>query len=1178
MKSYLTSIFAGLLFLSTLLFNPTTGRAQPCATPPAPDDWNWFGMHASSFHPSLNSAALSVMAQNGNVYIAGQSGADVRVAQWDGSIWKFLGEKIVDISGAGIALVRSIDVGANGDVYIRGIFSHADNGDGSPPVATSGIARWDAASETWGPVGQGVSSPPFGILKVDDVGGYVYVEALWGRNPDGTQVDFNRIGRWNMSLNEWETIGDIGVLEQAFNAMAIGPNGELVIAGYFQAVYDDNGTDVDLNHIALWDGSKWNSLGQGLDAIGFVNAIGISGMAFDGNGILHVAGRSDLFSAINTDGSAVNGPVVQWDGVAWTQLPHTGTPSGSPSLVIDGNDNIYLSYNLHDPSETELPVKRISRWDATGSAWIPIAEFTGFAQVTTLAANTLVNGDRLYAGGSFGLIVDPTGSAIHPISQNAMWDGTSWQEMSAQWPDDEPDGGTVHVLEIGGLSGETLYVGGSFSAIANVPLNNIAAFDGISWSSPGGGINGVVYDISNNITWGGMLFVGGDFTEAVNGNGSVVTANNIVQWGSGADWLPLGQGVDGPVRAVLPRVNFFNGAYHGGVVVAGEFTTAFNPDGSPVAVNSIAFWNYGSQEWEPVGQGITGGAGAVWTIAEGSTYGIPVSRPDIYIGGSFSGAVNADGSTVNSSNIIRWDPDTESWQAVGQGVDGTVRALSRGNLTGSLPIAQSFFIYVGGDFSQSYGVDGGAISTPYLSAWYEHNDQWMPLAAGLDAPVHAITPLNRGSDRAVIGGEFSSGYYPNGNSRFLNHIGIVSLLEPQTWFPLGFNAVNDTVRAVASVGICRSAGQNIFAGGDFTRAGYRSAQQLARWYYRFQPCYTGINSVAVPATGGGGSASIAVSMNGDCTSLASNYPVFFKTDGTMNEELLFDGLGYRESITFDSLFLNQYFSLSLYSADNPDNPIAIIDSLFIRTDNPGILIFSGVDDPDLYSPNPDGRSISPDVIIAHFDQFENQPGGAQIVFVNAVTDAPVVDISIEGGTAVVEGLAYGEASGQIELPPGNYTFEVRRSDGGELLGSFEVNTADLAERYGALVLSGFVDPAANNGGLPLSLDLFDAGPAVVVSVDEEDRPSTPETISLSQNFPNPFNPTTQIRYSLSGDMHVTIYIYNILGQLVKVLVDEFQRAGTHTVVFDAGTLSSGVYFYRLDAAGSVATKRMMYVK
>ncbi len=88
----------------------------------------------------------------------------------------------------------------------------------------------------------------------------------------------------------------------------------------------------------------------------------------------------------------------------------------------------------------------------------------------------------------------------------------------------------------------------------------------------------------------------------------------------------------------------------------------------------------------------------------------------------------------------------------------------------------------------------------------------------------------------------------------------------------------------------------------------------------------------------------------------------------------------------------------------------------------------------------------------------------------------------------------------------------------------------------------------------------------------------PTEFSLSQNFPNPFNPSTTIRYGLPVKAHVVLVVYNTLGQIVSRLVDEEQEAGYHEVRVDANGLSSGVYFYRLESGKFVSTRKFTVVK
>jgi hypothetical protein len=88
----------------------------------------------------------------------------------------------------------------------------------------------------------------------------------------------------------------------------------------------------------------------------------------------------------------------------------------------------------------------------------------------------------------------------------------------------------------------------------------------------------------------------------------------------------------------------------------------------------------------------------------------------------------------------------------------------------------------------------------------------------------------------------------------------------------------------------------------------------------------------------------------------------------------------------------------------------------------------------------------------------------------------------------------------------------------------------------------------------------------------------PVEYNLSQNYPNPFNPSTVISYGLPNGSHVSLEVYNALGQLVEQLVDKEHEPGQYQVRFDAKGLSAGVYYYRLTAEDFVSTKKLLLVK
>ncbi|MFZ2864087.1 MAG: T9SS type A sorting domain-containing protein, partial [Ignavibacteriaceae bacterium] len=98
----------------------------------------------------------------------------------------------------------------------------------------------------------------------------------------------------------------------------------------------------------------------------------------------------------------------------------------------------------------------------------------------------------------------------------------------------------------------------------------------------------------------------------------------------------------------------------------------------------------------------------------------------------------------------------------------------------------------------------------------------------------------------------------------------------------------------------------------------------------------------------------------------------------------------------------------------------------------------------------------------------------------------------------------------------------------------------------------------------------------------------PSGFTLGQNYPNPFNPSTTINYSIPSSSFVTIIVYDILGKKVATLVNEEKPMGSYEIEFSADggssfggevyNLTSGIYFYRLQAGSFVETKKMIYLK
>ncbi len=99
-----------------------------------------------------------------------------------------------------------------------------------------------------------------------------------------------------------------------------------------------------------------------------------------------------------------------------------------------------------------------------------------------------------------------------------------------------------------------------------------------------------------------------------------------------------------------------------------------------------------------------------------------------------------------------------------------------------------------------------------------------------------------------------------------------------------------------------------------------------------------------------------------------------------------------------------------------------------------------------------------------------------------------------------------------------------------------------------------------------------------VSTDARHENPLPSGFVLQQNFPNPFNPTTRIQFSIPGSGFVRVVVRDILGREVKTLAASVLSAGLHAVAWDGVGASSGVYFYSVEFGGKKLTRRMMLLK
>ncbi len=210
-------------------------------------------------------------------------------------------------------------------------------------------------------------------------------------------------------------------------------------------------------------------------------------------------------------------------------------------------------------------------------------------------------------------------------------------------------------------------------------------------------------------------------------------------------------------------------------------------------------------------------------------------------------------------------------------------------------------------------------------------------------------------------------------------------------------------------------------------------------------------------------------------------------------------------------------------------------------------------------------------------QFNLTPGAPYGGIVALTVDATVLPVELVEfvGRKTNEGVLL---SWKTASERNNSGFEVQRRN--ETRGASEWQVLGFVRGNGTTTEAqsySFIDRAAS-GVVQYRLKQIDFDGQFEYSNVIEVDAGMPKHFALEQNYPNPFNPTTLISYQLPVASTVSLKVYDVLGREVATLVNEQQEVGAYSVTFNANALSSGIYFYRLQAGNFVATKKMMLVK
>ncbi len=479
----------------------------------------------------------------------------------------------------------------------------------------------------------------------------------------------------------------------ALFAMAVLPNGDIVIGGAFQQVQG-----IAANNIARWDGSQWHALGSGTDYAVTSLTVRQSGALVVGGGFLLAGGQP-------------RPGIAEWQNGSWSGFG-TGLGVGFPIAVyaVTERPNGELIAGGNFAAAGAVPCSGIARWDGVG--WHALG--------AGLQSDGFITGPR-----SLQILPDGTLSTIGGFTRSnqlaclhaARWDGSSWSPLQR--------GNSGWVLAMLPLDQGDLVVGGSFRQFAGVDLQFVGIRRQGVWTSLGQGLNSTANCLLR--TGNGDLIAGGSFTLADN-----LPASRIARW-NGTNWQALGPGFNGPVNALLQRPD-------GTLIATGAFS---NSGGTPVA--GIASWN--GQAWQPLGNGINGQGVALVTLSNGDLavsgyFTSPANRLARWDGsswsdiGSFAGAVGpmvvlADGSLV----VGRERYDGSSWSTLGGSPSSSTYALLAAP-DGSLIAAGVF-------------ADAGPLQR--LQRWDGSN--WTPLDTQLDNNVVELALTDDGD--LLLGGNFT---------------------------------------------------------------------------------------------------------------------------------------------------------------------------------------------------------------------------------------------------------------------------------------------------------------------------------------------------------------------------------------------------------------------------------------